>query len=328
MSAKPFKTKHGLDGNMQLADKFIDYKAIAEITGVDRDISLSNIAKSVYSLGLIGVTAGDIILSEENVNKSVLLLVDAGADDTSRLLYPDDKLLPKTVILNLAGVAVDVGTISSTGVVHAYYITVLTKCTVVIASNDGGIVDFSEASAAEHGIANLNFESDAGYGIPEQLTNTAFFSATDNNSPPVLTAPRSVNMTVGFFNKTPNFMIFQNGTLQDLTFQSGTGVTIKPDTNAICNYHDGILSGDGASAGVRVLASKYAYLLEYDNTTSGLTGDKVQDVIDELAPSSGATGSRPAASSVLIGYPFFDTTLGHPIWSDGTNWVDATGSTV
>ena len=39
-----------------------------------------------------------------------------------------------------------------------------------------------------------------------------------------------------------------------------------------------------------------------------------------------ATGSRPA--SPTTGSHVFDTTLGKPIWYNGTNWVDATGTTV
>lgn len=41
---------------------------------------------------------------------------------------------------------------------------------------------------------------------------------------------------------------------------------------------------------------------------------------------SGATGSRPTPRGT--GSMWFDTTLGKPIWHDGTNWVDATGATV
>lgn len=40
---------------------------------------------------------------------------------------------------------------------------------------------------------------------------------------------------------------------------------------------------------------------------------------------SGTTAERPTITSV---HQFFDTTLGKPIWYDGTNWVDATGITV
>lgn len=43
---------------------------------------------------------------------------------------------------------------------------------------------------------------------------------------------------------------------------------------------------------------------------------------------SAVTGSRPTASAAGVGAHMFDTTLGKPIWSDGTNWKDATGTTV
>lgn len=38
----------------------------------------------------------------------------------------------------------------------------------------------------------------------------------------------------------------------------------------------------------------------------------------------GATGSRPITPGT--GQRYFDTTLGKPVWYDGTNWVDATGT--
>lgn len=44
-------------------------------------------------------------------------------------------------------------------------------------------------------------------------------------------------------------------------------------------------------------------------------------------PESGPTADRPI-TNLAIGQQFFDTTLGIPIWYDGTNWVDATGATV
>jgi hypothetical protein len=42
----------------------------------------------------------------------------------------------------------------------------------------------------------------------------------------------------------------------------------------------------------------------------------------------GATGSRPSASAVGAGAQWFDTTLNIPIWSNGTAWVNAAGTTV
>jgi len=46
-----------------------------------------------------------------------------------------------------------------------------------------------------------------------------------------------------------------------------------------------------------------------------------------VTPSAGITADRPA-TSLQVGQQYFDTTLGIPIWWDGTNWVDATGTTV
>lgn len=40
------------------------------------------------------------------------------------------------------------------------------------------------------------------------------------------------------------------------------------------------------------------------------------------------TANRPTASAAGQGSMFYDTTLGKPIWSDGTNWKDAAGTTV
>lgn len=42
---------------------------------------------------------------------------------------------------------------------------------------------------------------------------------------------------------------------------------------------------------------------------------------------SGTTINRPV-SNLWTGRPFFDTTLGIPIWYNGTIWVDATGAAV
>jgi len=43
--------------------------------------------------------------------------------------------------------------------------------------------------------------------------------------------------------------------------------------------------------------------------------------------SSGTTANRPT-ENLWVGRFYFDTSLGIPIWYDGTNWIDATGSTV
>jgi hypothetical protein len=55
---------------------------------------------------------------------------------------------------------------------------------------------------------------------------------------------------------------------------------------------------------------------------------QISSSISGLAtPNSGVSAARPALS-LQVGQQYFDTTLGIPIWWDGTNWVDATGTTV
>lgn len=44
------------------------------------------------------------------------------------------------------------------------------------------------------------------------------------------------------------------------------------------------------------------------------------------APSAGTTAQRP--TGVVVGYPYYDTTLGKPIWFKSPGWVDATGAAV
>jgi hypothetical protein len=45
------------------------------------------------------------------------------------------------------------------------------------------------------------------------------------------------------------------------------------------------------------------------------------------AQRNGVSANRPI-EGLYVGKQFFDTTLGHPIWYDGSGWVDATGSPV
>lgn len=42
---------------------------------------------------------------------------------------------------------------------------------------------------------------------------------------------------------------------------------------------------------------------------------------------SGKTTARPTVG-LWVGRPYFDTDLGHEIWWDGEDWVDADGSAV
>lgn len=69
---------------------------------------------------------------------------------------------------------------------------------------------------------------------------------------------------------------------------------------------------------------------EVANTVSVHNGYLVHGTDNEAASRSGTTANRPT-TGLFTGRMYFDTDLGtsgKPIWYDGANWVDATGTTV
>ena len=58
------------------------------------------------------------------------------------------------------------------------------------------------------------------------------------------------------------------------------------------------------------------YFAQIDNITQALT-----------IPDSGITADRPT-DRLQVGQFYFDTTLGLPIWWDGSDWIDASGTVV
>ena len=47
-----------------------------------------------------------------------------------------------------------------------------------------------------------------------------------------------------------------------------------------------------------------------------------------LPSPTGTTAERPSAATAGVGYMYFDSTLGKPIWSNGTAWTDSAGTVV
>ena len=58
------------------------------------------------------------------------------------------------------------------------------------------------------------------------------------------------------------------------------------------------------------------YFAQVDNFAQGIN-----------VPPSGTTANRPV-TFLVIGQQYFDTTLGYPIWYNGTVWKNASGTTV
>jgi hypothetical protein len=65
----------------------------------------------------------------------------------------------------------------------------------------------------------------------------------------------------------------------------------------------------------------------YFNTLDAANVQTQQAVNTLSTPSAGTTALRPS-TGLLVGQFYFDTSLGIPIWWNGSNWVDATGTVV
>jgi hypothetical protein len=74
---------------------------------------------------------------------------------------------------------------------------------------------------------------------------------------------------------------------------------------------------------------------EYDKSQQDLFSNALRLYFNRLdayniansIPAAGATAERPLGN-VLVGQIYFDTTLGIPIWWNGTVWKNASGTTV
>lgn len=54
--------------------------------------------------------------------------------------------------------------------------------------------------------------------------------------------------------------------------------------------------------------------------------DSLQVVNRKYVNLNGVTANRPTTS--VVGQQYFDTTIGRPLFNNGTNWVDSAGSVV
>jgi len=81
-----------------------------------------------------------------------------------------------------------------------------------------------------------------------------------------------------------------------------------------------LLNGDGS------LAAADLVFISQSGVNKRATISALRPILGVDIWLSDITANRPVGPA--LGQRFFDTTLGIPIWFDGTNWVDATGSTV
>lgn len=81
-----------------------------------------------------------------------------------------------------------------------------------------------------------------------------------------------------------------------------------------------------ANMALSIAVGQVAPALKVLNSSDATVAEITKD--GAIKPLSVATALRPTAASIGAGGMIFDTTLGRPIWSTGTNWVDAAGTTV
>jgi len=108
---------------------------------------------------------------------------------------------------------------------------------------------------------------------------------------------------------------------------------------AINNGTSGKIIEVGAGTGAPYVAfDSTADLAFFTQTRAKLLADNALDGTETtvaritkdgaVRPRQLATGSRPAAATAGAGAMIWDSTLGKPIWSTGSAWVDATGAAV
>jgi hypothetical protein len=90
------------------------------------------------------------------------------------------------------------------------------------------------------------------------------------------------------------------------------------------NTPEAALSGTSGDLFQRTDAAASSMAGLYVKVGTGTTGWRPAQVV-----TSGTTASRPVISATgSLGFAYFDTTLGKPVWWNGTVWKDATGTTV
>lgn len=129
--------------------------------------------------------------------------------------------------------------------------------------------------------------------------------------------------------------VSHSGTSNNYSFQYNDGTTTKSNAE-FSIASDGLLNiyrlSDISKGRIRLSNGSGAVgggIVEYDSNTGVYTASGSRMTINsqqvQVATSS-TTASRPTATAV--GQSHFDTTLGKPIWWNGTVWKDATGATV
>lgn len=117
---------------------------------------------------------------------------------------------------------------------------------------------------------------------------------------------------------------------------------VDPFARCSLDFQNGrIYLGNGAAAptmyldtigtsGVRINGGNLVFGTDnaFDIGTTGANKPRYVRAATAVVTGAASSGSRPPAATAGVGAMFFDTTLNKPIWSTGSAWVDALGSSV
>jgi hypothetical protein len=176
-------------------------------------------------------------------------------------------------------------------------------------------------------------------GIPEVMTDIPgvvlqigheFFAEVRNNSGATIPNGRAVRVTGGI------------ATRPTIALDNGEGGILGLTTHEIANNSNGKVTLFGLVRGLNTSAFSGGDTLYSSSTgtlTTSITSSFVGYVIDSHVSNgrilatrlrtdaaAGTTAQRPTTRA--LGFRYFDNTLGIPIWWNGSDWVDATGSVV
>lgn len=147
--------------------------------------------------------------------------------------------------------------------------------------------------------------------ISDSSNPTAALVTTDTGSPQVFAF--SVPVVAG---TKPSFSGLTLTTTTGYIEWNGSNVRFGADASSMyADMNAGVFRIRNAAAG-------YASCLDVNSTQATLPATS------SLRTGRAVTGSRPSATTAGNGAMFYDTTLGKPIWSDGTVWRDAAGTAV
>lgn len=183
-----------------------------------------------------------------------------------------------------------------------------------VADSGNGNLKLPNTTGAEV-IATREWVAAQGGATPD-LAAVTTEGATTANPMTVTDAGETLTLYPGGLNMTGAAgQVDLGAAMMTLQRTSGDNISLLTGGTAIAT---GLVNGVGFTLNV----SGGGTNVTFPETNSGQETLATQ----EWAKQNGATIDRPAP--VQVGHQYFDTTLGHPIWYDGVQWVDATGTAV